>query len=71
MTDRLTDIHTDIRKVDSQNQLDAVLSLPDHLRDALSEGAYLQRSVVRADPVLAGSKRHYVTCVPATRRSIS
>jgi glucose/mannose-6-phosphate isomerase len=28
-------IHDDIRKVDSENQLDAVLSLPDHLRDAL------------------------------------
>jgi glucose/mannose-6-phosphate isomerase len=35
MSDRLTDIHADIRKVDSQNQLDAVLALPDHLRDAL------------------------------------
>ena len=29
------DIHDDIRKVDAQHQLEAVLSLPDHLRDAL------------------------------------
>lgn len=31
----MTDIHAEIRKVDSQNQLDAVFALPDHLRDAL------------------------------------
>src|SRR5688500_18031490 len=28
-------VHADIREVDSDNQLDAVLALPDHLRDAL------------------------------------
>ena len=31
----MNDIHKKIREVDSQNQLDSVLALPDHLRDAL------------------------------------
>jgi glucose/mannose-6-phosphate isomerase len=31
----MNDVHKEIRKVDSENQLDAVFALPDHLRDAL------------------------------------